>query len=529
MASGVLVEKIFAVRSLGFLMSVIASIINVKSCYNTLHSMVNMCRKNYLFLFFLFILKSFLGFTQEIPSKIDKKDLSDFITALSSLPFGGRGVDDDGQIKAQEFIVNRYKELQLEPFSSDGFLEKFSLLQTNRGGLYIETQNHQTLRNFDGMIFTGAIHHNSTITREIIFGGYATEEALNQMEVENRFVLVVLKNQKDESNIKKNLEERKASGLFVVHADDKEFETMKRRLKDFHLTKRYSFADPDSGFMITESGMGETTDAFPNINTIYISGAAVKNIFGLPKNKLVNLANSRKMKDVPTSVVNIHFEGFKKMIETANVIGVIKGESDTAIVVSAHYDHMGKEDNHYYPGADDNASGVAALLELAEEFAQYKNLRYTMIFLATTAEEAGLLGSFYHTGRPDFNPEKIVCNINIDMISRCDSHHTDCTYLYCLGSNPSDLLDSLVRKADELFTPCACDYAETTFGIFERTDGYNFKRKGIPSILFFAGFHDDYHQPTDTIEKINFDILENRIKLICEVIRLVQFDFLSRH
>jgi Zn-dependent M28 family amino/carboxypeptidase len=248
----------------------------------------------------------------------------------------------------------------------------------------------------------------------------------------------------------------------------------------------------------------------------------VKNIIGLSKNKLINQANKGRIKDVPPAIINIHFENVEKTIETANVIGIIRGESDLSIVVSAHYDHMGREDNLYYPGADDNASGVAALLELAEEFAQYKNLKYTMMFLATSAEEGGLLGSLYHTGRADFESDKIVCNLNIDMISRCDDNHTDCHYLYCIGNDHSDMLDSLVMKADELFTPCEFDYTENNSGIFGRSDGYNFQKKGIPSILFFSGFHDDYHQPTDTIDKINFDILESRIRLIGEVIKLIQ-------
>ena len=321
--------------------------------------------------FFLFLMMSCLCVGQVETSKIDKKDLCDFIETLTSTQFGGRGIDDDGQMKTQEFIVNRFKELQLEPFSADGYLQKFSLRQNSKGELFIKTD------------------------REDVIGGYETDEAFKQEE---------------------------------------------------------------------------------------------------------------------------------KTIETANVIGIIRGESDQAIVISAHYDHMGREESLFYPGADDNASGVAALLELSEEFSHCENLKYTMIFLATTAEERGLLGSLYHTGQPDFNPQKIICSINIDMISRCDSNHTDCEYLYCIGSNHSAMLDSLARKADELFPQCIFDYSGNNSGIFERTDAYNFKKKGVPSILFFAGFHDDYHKPSDTIEKINFDILENRIKLIGEFIKLIQKD-----
>ena len=225
---------------------------------------------------------------------------------------------------------------------------------------------------------------------------------------------------------------------------------------------------------------------------------------------------------MPPTSITIHFDRVETTIETANVVGVIKGEGERSIIISTHYYHVGKDENLNYSGADDNASCVAALLELAEEFAQHANLKYTMVFLATTAEEAGLLGSLYHTGHPDFDPEQVYCSIVIDMISMCDNYHADCEYLYYIGDGQSPALDSLVMEAGLLYPPCVIDNSGNQSGIFARSDAYSFKKKGIPSILFFSGFHDDYHKPTDTMDKINFDILENRIRLISEVIKLLQ-------
>jgi hypothetical protein len=473
--------------------------------------------------FFLFLIIFHHCFGQEISSKIDKKDLKSFIKTLTSSQFSGRGLDNDGQIKTQEFITSRFKELQLEPFSADGYLEKFSLYQISRGELFINTQNHRKLQNFDRMIFGGVIQYNEEIKREVIFGGYGTEEELNQIEVENRFVLISLKDEREETNIKRRLEARNASGLIIFQKDDRNFETMKRRLKEFHTQKRYSIANRLDTVKL-DSLFEEIFNTITTINTITIPEAEVKNVIGLSKNKLVNLADNRKIDDVPPVVINIHFERVGKMVETANVAGIIRGESDKTIIISAHYDHLGKNDKLYYPGADDNASGVAALLELAEEFSQYINLKYTMIFLATSAEEGGLLGSLYHTEHPDFDHSKFICNINIDMISRCDNIHNDCKYLYCIGNNQSEMLDSIVRKANKLYPQYIFDYSENGSDIFARTDGHSFMKKGIPSITFFSGLHNDYHKPTDTMDKINFDILENRIKLICEVIKLLQKD-----
>ena len=128
-------------------------------------------------LFFLFFTISHHGFGQEISSKIDKKDLRLFIKTLTSTQFGGRGIDDDGHRKTQEFITNRFKELQLEAFSSNSYLEKISLNQISRGNIYIKTQNKKTFRNFDRMIFEVTIPNNiKEIESKVIFGGYGTEE-----------------------------------------------------------------------------------------------------------------------------------------------------------------------------------------------------------------------------------------------------------------------------------------------------------------------------------------------------------------
>ena len=145
-----------------------------------------------------------------------------------------------------------------------------------------------------------------------------------------------------------------------------------------------------------------------------------------------------------------------------------------------------------------------------------------MVFLATTAEEDGLLGSQYHVEQPDFDPEKVVLNVNLDMISRCDGINNDCRYLYYIGSNQSEMLDSLAEETNKHFPQFTLNYSEYSTDISNLSDGYNFKKKGINSIMFFSGFHNDYHKPTDTMDKIDFNILENRIKIISEFIKMAQ-------
>ncbi len=176
---------------------------------------------------------------------------------------------------------------------------------------------------------------------------------------------------------------------------------------------------------------------------------------------------------------------------------------------------MGKSGKEYFPGADDNASGTAALLEIAEEFSGRKDLEYNIVFLATSGEEAGLLGSLYHVSQPDFDPKSIVCNLNLDMISRNDDKHDNTKYLYCIGTDQSKEIDSIIKKADSLFAECSFDYSlnnsKDPLGLFTRSDNYSFYKRGITAIQFFSGLHPDYHKTTDTVDKIDFINLENRV------------------
>ena len=459
------------------------------------------------------------SFGQERTSKIDKKDLKEFIKTLSSIQFAGRGIDNNGQIKTQEYIVNRFNALHLAPFSSDGYLETFKVNQYSRGEVYLKTQNQKILRDFDRIIYGHIVQENEEKEWEVVYGGFGSEKELKQIEVEGRVVLVI--DPKEEYACMRILQDRKAAGMILCIYDMKRFDYNKITKKEMLIYKRCAIAERDD---IQESDSLDVESDEDNYSffSVFAHGTEVKNIMGMSKQKLILLANEKKIDEAPIARVTIKTTINENTYETANVIGLIKGESDTSIIISAHYDHLGQVGKIYYPGADDNASGIAAMLELAEEFAQYEHLPYSMVFLATTAEEGGLIGSLYHTAQSGFDPEKVLCDINIDMISRCDEKLTDCKYLYCIGNDKSKMLDSIVRQADALFPSCSFDYSENKSDHLSRSDSYYFDKKGIPTLLFFTGLHKDYHKPTDTMEKINFDILENRVRLIAVVVQLLQ-------
>lgn len=213
--------------------------------------------------------------------------------------------------------------------------------------------------------------------------------------------------------------------------------------------------------------------------------------------------------------------------ETENVIGFIKGSEkpEEILILSAHYDHMGISNGEIYNGADDDGSGSVALLEIAKAFKQAEKDGYSpkrsILFLHATGEELGLLGSrFYTDMQPIFPLENTIANLNTDMIGRVDeAHKEDENYVYLIGSDRLSMdLHLLSEKVNDTYIKMNLDYTYNILNdpnqFYYRSDHYNFAKNNIPVIFYFNGVHEDYHQPTDTADKINYPMLAKRAQLI---------------
>lgn len=192
--------------------------------------------------------------------------------------------------------------------------------------------------------------------------------------------------------------------------------------------------------------------------------------------------------------------------EVKNVIAVLPGDGPTAdesIVVGAHYDHLGygartslpAKPRAIYHGADDNASGVAAMLEAARTLAQRPNkLHRQIVFIAFTGEEWGFFGSSYYVNHPILPLEKTIAMINLDMVGRLRDDRLTVNSVGT-GSGFSDLLDRANRTCGLKLTKVA--------GASGRSDQAAFYAKKIANLHFFTGKHPDYHRPTDTFPGLN--------------------------
>jgi Zn-dependent M28 family amino/carboxypeptidase len=193
------------------------------------------------------------------------------------------------------------------------------------------------------------------------------------------------------------------------------------------------------------------------------------------------------------------------------------------VLVSAHMDGLGVgpvvDGDSIYNGADDNASGTAAILEVAEALASLpERPKRSVAFLAVSGEERGLLGSAAFVEDPPIPLERVVANLNIDMIGR--NWEDTISVIGKPYSTLGELVDSVAAAHSELRMVVVGDRWPSQ-GFFFRSDHFNFARKGIPAVFFFNGVHEDYHQPSDEIDRINFEKAARIGRLVFEIVLAV--------
>lgn len=228
-------------------------------------------------------------------------------------------------------------------------------------------------------------------------------------------------------------------------------------------------------------------------------------------------------------------------VDSENVIAIIRGSEkpDEYLVLTAHLDHVGygrtgsrsrdayigEVKERIHNGADDDGSGTVAMLEIAQAFKEAskkgKGPKRSIIFLHVTGEEKGLLGSAYYADNPIYPLANTVTNLNLDMIGRIDPTRKGDKreYIYIIGSDhDSQDLHALSEQTNLETVNIDLDYRynakDDPNRFYYRSDHYNFAKNGIPIIFYFSGTHPDYHLPSDTPDKIEYDLLELRSKLV---------------
>ena len=234
-------------------------------------------------------------------------------------------------------------------------------------------------------------------------------------------------------------------------------------------------------------------------------------------------------KGVYSSELTIAAAKTTETLESSNVIGILPGtdKKEEYVFLTGHYDHLGKNGDVIYYGADDDGSGTVAVLQMAEAFTaaakKGKKPRRTIVFMTVSGEEKGLWGSAYYSEHPIYPIDKTSVDLNTDMIGRVDTERKTgdtLNYVYVIGHDKlSSDLPVINEGVNKKYTGLVLDYKfddpKDPNRIYYRSDHYNFAKKGIPILFFYDGMLlADYHKPTDTVEKINFELMEKRARMI---------------
>ena len=423
---------------------------------------------------------------------ITKKELKQHLYKYASNEFEGRDTGSKGQKLAVNYLKDNYELLNIKPALENSYFQNvpLRLIHDSKGFLNI---NNKYLRENEDFLIVNKDNDFKVDTKSIsildVNSTYSKENLAN--------TVIFVKSLKPEKN--------KNFSSFSLYK--KTIEKLKK-LKP----KAIILHDKDI-FKIYKRHLSNNTH-----NELYIDA----NKSEIP----IVLINQNNLIEANTSI-SIEIKVNSTPVNTENVAAFIKGSEkpNEIVIISAHLDHIGTNENGIYNGADDDGSGTVAILEIAEAFKKAAldghQPKRSLLFLHVTGEEKGLLGSKYYT---DFSPifplNKTVVDLNIDMIGRIDPKRKgDRNYIYLIGSDRlSNDLHEISEEANNKYCNITLDYKYNTLNdpnrFYERSDHYNFAKHNIPVIFYFNGVHDDYHQPSDTPDKIQYDLLENRTRLI---------------
>lgn len=465
---------------------------------------------------------------------ITKEDLSDHLHILASDEYEGRETGTAGNDKAAKYISDNFKMLGLPAIGiENSYYQNVAFNRTGWAKNEMSVNGNTYKHLWDYMTFaTMSDNMPNFNTEEVIFLGYGIDDKeysdykgnnvkgkiimINKGEPLNKDSISYITGKKEpsewSSNIWKKLELAQSKGAkSVLIIED--------QLQEFLGKNRRFLVSPS-----LELGDGEVKER-KYANHVYISPTIAKDIIGNKAKKITKWRKKNtkkgKAKDIklsPKLVMN--FDKDVSVIKGHNVLGYIEGtdKKDEVIVISGHYDHLGKKGPDVYNGADDNGSGTSTVMEIAEAFTKAKEEgngpRRSVLCLLVTGEEKGLLGSEYYAENPLFPLENTVANVNVDMVGRVDKKYANNSeYIYVIGS---DRLSTDLHKINEdmnsEYSQITLDYKYNSEDdpnrYYFRSDHYNFAKKGIPAIFFFSGVHEDYHRTSDTVDKILFEKME---------------------
>ncbi|MDQ3100421.1 MAG: M28 family peptidase [Bacteroidota bacterium] len=449
---------------------------------------------------------------------ITEAELREHLQIIASDEYEGRDTGKEGQKKAAAYLKAQFVAAGIPPIETndpaqvvEGYFQPFSLIGSRSGSISIDANGKQ----FGFM--KEVVYFNEMITadmkvEQILFLGDGRN--LSGIQKDDAVMLV------DDGTtsmvefmgwLQSNADQVRSAGASLLLVFTPRIAELVNELGHFMTGSKMRLADL------------EKKPAVSGMQTLLIDQGSTPDL--LVSRKRARMDKLKRGRTLPANFTLVHTP-MQEEVVSENVLAYIEGTEmpDELLIITAHYDHIGVENGEVYNGADDDGSGTVALIEIAEAFAQAKaegkGPRRSVLVMPVSGEEKGLLGSRYYSEHPVFPLENSVANLNIDMIGRTDSAHAGGdTYVYVIGSDRlSSELHEINEKANSTYGNIALDYTfnseDDPNKFYYRSDHYNFARKGVPAIFYFSGVHEDYHKPTDTVEKIQFDRLHQRALLV---------------
>jgi aminopeptidase YwaD len=479
-------------------------------------------KKYIIILIALFIQSGFLYSQNNIDkvrnNDITKEEVYEHIKYLASDKLEGRYPGTQGDILARQYISREFGIYGLIPKGDSAYIQRFDM----NNGVKAGKENLLKFQTPEGTVDVKAkdftplgISSNGTAEGKLVFAGYGiyapyldyndfNDAGGNTVNIEGKIIVIM-----------------RYSPTYMNTSNDKfrTYEELRAKIAAFRDLKPAGIiviSPPDNTssedeLMSIGFDMIQQNSGFPIINT----RRAIFELFlkqrGYDLNKIQSDINNTfkpnciELNDI-TASFNVDLQN--DVAHTGNVIGYLEGTDpvlkNEVIVLGAHFDHLGYggpnsmyrgKERLIHHGADDNASGTAGVMELAQKFAANKgNLKRSILFLCFTGEEEGLIGSSYFTKSEKFKEFNIVAMINMDMIGRLKDNK-----LILNGTGTSPFWVPEIEKLNKTYS-FSTSMSPDGFG---PSDHSSFYGKNLPVLMFFTDLHEDYHKPSDTFDKIN--------------------------
>jgi len=492
---------------------------------------------------FVILLLLFLTFgckstQQKAVESITAEDLKVHLDVIASDEFRGRNTPSQELKITSRYIATFAKSYGLKPLMPDGsYLQEIPLDMStiDQAQTQMELRMGKRIKNFsfpEDFGIYGRSFLDMKISGDVLFVGFGLSspesdwDDLEGLDLQDKVVVMLDPDLPEDHKLRtpenrrllyrrsRVIGSRGAAAVLIV--------VSKKREKNFS----------DNGYFFDNTSRCQLGDDLKTISTsasqqtylrAEIRHAMAAEILGISITELEDMFFAlRGGKQIPGSKLHnrrmdISIVTQKQKDKTYNVVGWLEGTDERLkeeyVLFGSHHDHLGTREGKVFNGADDNGSGTVAMLELAQAL-QIARPKRSVIFVWHTAEEKGLWGSRYFVEHSHAPVEKMSAELNMDMICRNDPNH-----LYIIGSNKlSTELDAIINAVNDKHIHMNLDYKyedpQHPDNFFFRSDQYPYIQYGIPAAWYFCGTTEDYHQETDTIDRVDFAKMERITRFV---------------